>query len=598
MSDTDEVEYVGRFTNIRKKGNVLYFPDKEGKTWYELCEEVDIEKRSMNLITGEVKTHLRYWLNNEYHSIVIDRKDFTKNGLVGVLPARGIQITEASAGLLLDYLLYREKRTRIQFIHDRVGFFVINGERCYLHDQAYSKSGVIKSSYCGNLEISPKGSVDGELKLVKDEVLGWIPLECAWTLGFAAPILCLLRDMIALDNCIIHSYGASSSGKSTSSLLSISMFGMPSKNCSSGLYGSWASTANALVGRAAHIMGVPMVFDEAGILDRRVYGKIIYQFSQGLDKTRLTADSTLREKARFSSLFISNGENALLNDSNRNNGLKVRVLQFANVVWTKDSRNSTQITERLMDNYGNSGCHFVKSILKYSDDDLLLQFKEAKEHVMKSLVKIDNFSSRSSDKIAVIYLTAKLINKVFGIGLDEEGILRFLIKADESQVECRNLGYQAYTAVKESITSNMNKFVFKDNSLGHQIFSAQSDYAELPRNEIIGRIITDSSKVPTEAWILRSKLDKILSQAGFADADVVLSEWRDKGIIDTDKQKFTRKRSLYHNGDTVRVVILKLNGTEYDALDVEIDDTAEAIRTLRGIHVRETLEEVVEEDII
>lgn len=598
MTKNTEVEIIDRFTSVIKRGNSLYFPDKDKAKFYELCGDVDVEKILINLVTGEVKTHLRYWVNSEYHSLVIDRKDLTKNGLISVLPGKGVQITESTAAILLDYLLYREKLTKPEFIHDRIGFITIKGERYFLHDKAYSKSGIVKSSYCGNLAIIPKGTVEGELDLIKDEVLKNIPLECIWATGFAAPILCLLREMIALENCIVHSWGASSTGKTSAALLSISMLGVPSQNCPNGLYGSWASTQNGLIGRLANIMGIPMVYDEAGVFSGKDFSRQIYQIASGFDKTRLTSESVMKEKFSFSTIAISTGENAILNESNRNNGLKVRVLQFSNVVWTKNANNSSQITERLMDNYGNSGVHFVKHIMKYSDDNLLSKFKDAKEYVMKSLVKVDNFSSRSSNKIAVIYLTSKLINEVFGIGLDEEGILKFLIKADECQVESRNLGFQAYEAVKEQITSNLNKFVFKDTSLGHQLFSGESEYAEIPHNEIIGRLVSDSSKVKTEAWILRGKLDKMLKEAGFVEPEVVLSEWREKSIIDTDKDKFTRKRTLYNNGDVVRVVVLKLKGTEYDSLDNDSDSTIDSIRKLKGVYVRETVEEVVEEDII
>ena len=596
MVEANDIEFVDRFTRVQKRGKYLYYPDKNGKKMYELCGDVYPSKILMNLVKGDVKHHLRYWINGGYQELVLDRRDLTKSGLISVLPSRGVQITENTAGILLDYLLYMEKRTKVQYVHDRIGFITINGEKLFLHEKAHSKSGVIDSSYCGDLAIGCKGSIEGELKLIREEVKGHIPLETAWTLGFAAPILCLLRDMIALDNCIVHSYSRSSTGKTSSSLLSVSMFGVPSKNNPNGLYGSWASTPNALLARLNDVMGVPMVYDEAGILEAKVYAKVIYQMSSGLEKARLTSDSTLREKARFSTLIISNGENAILNDSNRNNGLKVRVLQFANVVWTRDSQNSTQITERLMENYGNSGVHFIKEILKYSDEELLCMFKDAKEHVMKSLAKTDDFSSRTSDKIAVIFMTSKLINKVFDIGLDEEGILHFLIKADESQVEDRNLGLQAYMAIKEQITANLNKFVFKDNSPGHQAFTGQPEFTELPRSEIIGRLVTGSNKIPQEAWILRSKLDMLLKDAGFIDPEVVLSEWKEHQIIDADKGKYTRKRTLYNRGDSVRVVVIRLKGTEYDSVDNDSDSTIEQIREVKGIHFRSIPEELEQVD--
>ena len=598
MLQKEELEYVPRFTNVRLRNHVLYTPGKAENKLFEICNEVDIDKIQMNLVTGVMKIHLKYWVNNEYQTLVIDRKDLTKTGLVSVLPSRGIQITENSVGILLDYLIYIEKKMTVEYIHDQVGFATIKGEKFFLHYNAHSHSGKINSTYSGKLLIQPKGTLEGELNLIRAEVTGQTPLELSWILGFAAPVTSYLRNAISLDNIIVHSYGRSSSGKSTSSLISVSTYGAPLKSASCGLFGTWMSTPYAIIGRLADNHGLPMVFDEASVMDSKGYAKILYQMAAGQERTRLSSDSTLKDKKNFDTLIISNAENAILTSDNMNQGLRVRVLSLKNITFTKSAENSERIIEGLQKNYANSGVVFIKRILDYEETEFLQKFHQCKAIVLKAFKKRDVFSNRAADKLAVIYLTAIIVEDVFKLGINVEGILDMLVSADEDQVEDRDLGFQAYLAIKEQVTVNLNRFVFKDNSIGRQSFSGQSEYSELPRNEIYGRIVTDSTKTPSEVWILRQKLDKMLKESGFTDAEVVLSEWREKGIISGEKGKFTKKRSLYNNGDVVRVVVISLKGNKYEEIDKGGDNTVKAIQDIKGIYVREDVPEVIEEDIV
>lgn len=566
MRNEKQVEFVSRFTVVKKVGNTLYCPIEKSDNYFELCGDVDIYRKYINLITKEVNIHIRYWNDNQYNDLFIPRKDLTKTGLVGVLPSRGVQITENSVGVLLDYLLYREKLAKTFYIHDRIGFATINGQRVFLHHRAHSQSGNIQSYYRGSLALTPKGTIEGELDLIKSEVLHNIPLECSWSIGFASTILCILRNSIAIDNFFAHMYGRSSSGKTTSSLISLSPWCLPGKISSESLFSTWSSTEGAVIGKLSNLRGLPVVFDESGMMESTVFSRLVYQASSGIEKSRLSGDFTVRSPKSFCALIISTGENAIINSQDRNAGLRMRVLQFKNIEWTKSASSASRITERLLENYGNTGVAFAMCLLAFPEDELLRRFKEEEEYVLKKMVKKDPLSARGAQKIALISLTSRLLNEAFDVGLHEEDILDFLLKADESQVEERNLGFMAYIAVKENVTSNLNKFVVRDGPASRQMFAHQPGHDEIPRGEIFGRIEYGSDMRPSEVWILRTRLDKILRDSGFVEPDIVLSEWRDKGIIDADRNKFTKKKTLFRNGDAIRVVVLKLTNQEYEKL--------------------------------
>lgn len=598
MLQIEGLEYFPRYTSVKVINHALYAPDKEGKRYFEFCNEVDIERCVINLMDGVMKIHLKYWVNGEYQRLVIPRKDLTKNGLVSVLPSRGIQITEGTSNLLLDYLLYREKNTELEFIHNGVGFHTIKGERVFLHTHAYSKSGLIKSSYCGGLAIQAKGTLEGELSLIRDEILTQIPLELAWITGFSAPVISYLRKLLSLENLIIHSFGRSSSGKTVSSLLAVSVLGAPLKTASQGLFGTWMSTPNALISRLADNCGLPIVYDEASVMnDPKVISNTIYQMSAGYDKTRLTSDSTLKEKFSFSTTIISNAESGILTNDNRNQGLRVRVLSLKNITWTKSASNSEEISRRIVQNYANSGIAFVKKLLTYEESDLIQRFNECKAKVLESYTKKDVFSSRAADKIAVIYLTSLIVEELFQLGINTEGILGLMISADEDQMEERDIGLQAYHSIREQTVNNINSFVYKDVGSVHPIFSNNTNTELLPKNRISGRVVMGSDNKPEEIWVLRSVLNTMLRQAGFTDSDVILHEWRDKNVIEADKDKFTRKRTLYKNGDNVRVVIIRLKGHVYETSEAQTDVSETLEDELNRYRLSKEMDEIIEDDI-
>lgn len=568
----ETLKFLPRFSDIMMNDHRLYIPSQDGKYGVELCNELDVEKTQVDIVSKEVTIYLKYWLHGNYHVLPIKRKDFIKAGLLAVLPARGIQITDSSAPSILNYLLLREQIAPVEYVHTHVGLVKIRDERVFLHSKAHSAKGDIQSTYIGNLKIKPKGTLEGELQLIREQVLGNTALECSWILGFSAAVISSLRGSLALDNIIVHSYGKSSTGKSTSSLLSIAPFGFPSKSDPNSLFASWMGTPNALVGRLSNNTGLPMVYDEASMQNPKIYAQILYQMSSGLEKSRLTPDSTLRDKGTWSTSIISNAENALLNQFNQNTGLRVRVLQFGNIHWTSSAENSTILTERLQDNFGNSGVAFVKHLLSYSEEQIIERFKEVKKYILDTMRLKDDFSTRSADKQACILLAAILVKEAFNLSIDLEGILEMLRSADEEQIQDRDIGRLAYLKIKEEIMVNVNHFIQPSNENVFQVGKTVVHAGTIPKIDIYGRLQFGDDASPCEAWILKGKLGMLLE--GFTDIDVILHEWREKGIIECDTGKYTKKRALYKKGGQVRIVLIKLVGNQYELDDDQFDETA------------------------
>ena len=568
---------------VKRVGTKLFAPEKNGDRMYEICEDIDVIKKIMDLQNGTMMILLKYFVSGMYKEVLIDRATFSKSGLLSVLPSRGVMITESNAGLVLDYLLYREQRIPVTYKHSQVGFVKIDGKRVFLHQKAVSEDQSIQSYYQGDLHLEQKGTLEGELKLIRECVLG-TTLEFAWILGFSAPLVGYLRDLVAIDNVIVHIYGSSSTGKTSASLLCLSTFDSPSKSRGNGLFGTWMSTPNALMGRLSGNNGLPVVFDEGSLIEPRHYASILYQFASGLEKSRLSHESSLREVKRWKTSIISTSENRILTSENMAQGLRMRVLNLANIQWTNSAEHSEELTRRLQENFGNSGIFFVKHLLKLKEEDVIHRFWECRDKILESLRERDTLSNRAAHKLAIIYLAAVMGEEVFNLNLNLPKILSMLVEGEAEQMEQRDMAYMAFQHVRDYVTSNISKFIHTETSNFRQTMDVNF-YDTLPKNEILGKVIK-SSKGPSEIWIIRSHFDKILRLGGFLDSDVILHQLRAKGVLMCDRSKYTKKKVLYRGGDTVRVVVLRLTGHEYEKVESsESEDDSQA----KGPDLRDSL---------
>ena len=575
MQELQDLSFIPRFTSVRLLDHVLYAQGKDGKTYYEICKEIDLVRVFADILSQQVHVQLKYWINNEYRYVTINRKDMTKGGILATLPALGIQVTENNASLVLDYLLFREEKSKVEFVHSKVGFMKVNGIRTFLHHKAYTADGSIESSYIGRLNLRPKGTLEGELKLIEDCVLGTTPLELAWIIAFSSPLVGYLRDVISLENIIVDVNGPSSTGKTSIALLSLSPYVLPNKTGGDGLFNSWMATVNGLSGCLVDNYGLPVVFDEGGLMDAKHFGSILYQFASGLEKARLSSDSLLKKRKSWSGSIISTSENTIIPADNRNEGIRIRVLSLKNVKWTSSAEQAETITTRVKENYGFSGIEFAKYLLSMKEEEVIFRFYESKDKVLAALKQKDSLSSRASHKLGIIYLAAEMASEIFKLDINLSGILSMLVDSEMEQAESRDLAEQAYSFIRDYVAGNINKFVHEGEAdYISRMYGGVS--AVVPKSEILGKIVSKNS-VPTEIWMIRRNLDRVLRLGGFTDPEIVLHKLREKNLLSADANKFTKKKVLHKGGDTVRVVVLRLTGHEYEKVESsESEDDSEA----------------------
>lgn len=552
---TNEKEYTHRQMKHKIQNGGIYLYNFKDEVWQYLCRYMEVVEVRTDLISGNVDVLLEYLHDSERKEMTLSREVFIKNKILNELPLKGIDVTDKNVTSVIDYLLSREEVAPRVNVHEAVGWVDLGGKRVFLLQQAIGSDR--ESEYCGELGIMPKGTYELWKEIIGQEVIGNYPLELALILGLSAPLASLLSKLLGIDVLFYHIYGNSTTGKTTALIVATSPFGFPSKG-SNGLIKTWLATDNALLGSLTGIHGLPMAIDEASVRVNSNYANMIYQIADGIEKGRMDKNGKTKPRGRWSGTFLSTAENSLLNNSNQNNGLRVRVQELGSLQWTNSAQNAEALKSGLAQNYGHAGLRFVEYLQELSDEVIIDYFKDCKEKVLQNIASHDSFTERIADKIAVVYMTAALASQALDLPLNVLEILQILLEAEASQFEDRDLGRKAYQFIKEEIMRNLNKFIYKDGLSCFNSSNGQYGEKELPIGEIIGRLDYVGKKM-TEALILKKQLEKLLIDGGFTDINVILTEWRGKGIINCDPGKFTRKRTLHNKGDAPRVVVIKMD---------------------------------------
>ncbi|MEK4712031.1 DUF927 domain-containing protein [Sporosarcina sp. FSL K6-5500] len=499
-------------------------PSKEQK--YYIGELSRIKDCCISIETGNVQLTLEYWYKKIRRERPISRgqlqkKEFTK------LMEYGVDATEGKVNKVLYFLDKQEKEDApLSYSHKGLGWGKYEDQLIFKHHDIRCPSGV-QSTYNGHFNIQPKGTFEAWQTIVEKHILKHQALEFALVLGFSATLNAYFSQFTSMDTLVVHIFGDSSTGKTTATRVATSAFGRPTTT-DGGLVLTWNSTANALINQLKGIHGIPIGLDEASMNGMKDFSKMIYQLAGGEEKSRLNADIELREKGTWSGGFTSNAEHSLHAKSNQNSGLQVRLPEIGNEQWTDSAEHADSIKEGFEQNYGQAGPMFASHLLKQDNADLFERLKEKQQELVEVMVVQDQLTNRLAGKFAVIVLTATLMNELFSFQVDVDAIRDFIVKHEQDKVENRDIGQRAIAAIIPQIIQYQSFF--------------EGRMLERPAHQCYGSIREKPGY--TEVAILKPKLEEWLASAGFTDSSVVLRSLKDKGILDNDSGKNTRKRKL------------------------------------------------------
>jgi hypothetical protein len=229
----------------------------------------------------------------------------------------------------------------------------------------------------------------------------------------------------------------------------------------------------------------------------------------------------------------------MLNKTSKNTGLLVRLIEFSNIQWTESATQSEKIKRVCRENCGFAIYYIAKYLLNTPLDILEREFEEQRKLYLDSSTTKKEFADRISTKYAMLLLTAKIVSKVLKLNLNHKAILDLLVKNESSTFNDipSNVGERAYESLLEYVSTNKNYF-------GNGQFAPTI-------GEIRGVIKPDEIVIP------KDKFAKIMKELGFEDTKTIIKNWKDKNLLNCDRDRNTRKRKLTNESCEINCYVIK-----------------------------------------
>lgn len=532
ISSTENIQSIYKVTNNLTKSidskfeidkDYVYLIEQNGNR-KKISNYMELENIIRNIDTNLYEANIKYKGFGEYNNIKVKREDYLNRNKLRKLANKGLDVHDTNVNDLLSYFSESESEIKnIINVHSKIGFSKYKNKDVY---KLYKALG-IESTYVGGYTLEPKGEKSIYENMLEREVYGNTALELIIAVSFSSVIIGYIGEDLALDTNIFHIVGNSSIGKSTALKLAISLFGYPD-NKKDGLYSNYNATDNAILKKLCGDIGVPFAIDEISMSKTENFTEFIYALANGVDKDRLNKELELKEKGNWLTTILSNGEKSLIDSSNKNAGIHVRVIEAKNISWTKNSQNSENINRIIVENYGHIGIEFAEYVIKMGKEEVKKDFDKVKEEIYKEInsrIVIDKMIYRRCSKYASIILSAYYYQDMKNINLDIDGMIDILVKIEEESIKNRNFSKSAIDYIKQYVSNYRNKF---------------EGLRTKNQSEVMGKIISKNNYI--EVQMNKISFEKMIKQGGYEDKNVVLKELKDNRLLNCEKDRFTRSR--------------------------------------------------------
>ncbi|MNW54797.1 hypothetical protein D3C74_324160 [compost metagenome] len=279
----------------------------------------------------------------------------------------------------------------------------------------------------------------------------------------------------------------------------------------------------------------------------------------GKEKGRLDKESRLKESGAWSTTIVSNGERALTSKANHNIGIQMRILELGHIKWTKDAKSSDQIKHVIQQNYGHAGPKFAAYLLSKGTAQVVQMWKDWTQRITDAIPEQGHFSQRIAKKLAILMLTGEIAKDVLQLDFDLVSIQQLLIENEKVVQNDRDLGAKALDYFYEQFAMNRSSF----NDLKRiRSKGSHMDETVLENRKVFGGLYKKAGK--EFVYILPSVFNQWMKDGGFDEPKVVLKDWKTKGMLDTEEDRYTRKRKMHDESTSVIVYCIRLNPDETD----------------------------------
>lgn len=327
------------------------------------------------------------------------------------------------------------KEERYEYQHEQIGWDEINGSPIFKLCNIIKSDSTIASKYIGGLRIKRKGCYEEYIKGIKELIIGNTYLELAWCVSVAG----VISSTMGIDdtNLVINYYGESSSGKTITSKIMLSMWSLASK-----LFMSFNSTDNEMERKFGQYKILPAVIDDklvsisGEVNEKRSASKLaeqLFRLSEGHVRGRMNSKDSLLE---YNCPVIMTSETSIVEAMAQTNTFgqyhRFIEIQCKKGQLTQDEEHANQIEALLEETGGVAGERFVQYFMnRYSSkEELTSQYYRVRGGVIK-ILKSRGISVRAANRIAMIMLAAELVKECFRININLGQMQELLLNSME-----------------------------------------------------------------------------------------------------------------------------------------------------------------------
>lgn len=488
-----------------------------------LCSGIDMNRVVKDYETGDIKYNLKIETKFGTTDFTANKNRIFDKRFDG-LTSKGLSINPGMDKNLIKLLAYLEEQTETIVEHRFLGF---KKNRFWGYSRDPTKR------YIGSLDLSSSESysMDELNELLDNSYM----LQLALVIGASSAVTGYLGQVLPLSTIIYHFYGDSSQGKTTALMAGESVWGRP--NIESGLLTTWNQTENALMQRLANNFGVAVSLDESSINNFHLTS-MLYNLSQGVNRQRCNINLENAPTKQWLTTILSSGESSLLEHTNQNTGLRVRVYEFDSPV-TLSAEHAQQCKLFFNSNYGYIGRELVTLLEKLDFEAVKNEYDKQKTHFLDTISEEASLSvsERIAENFAVLLLTAKLL-KHLNVKINTQKILKLLINEHETIGNTIDLGRHVYNAIKLRVAERKSLY---PNS------------AECDNRNVEGILQPDGTLM-----MLESTLNKLLRENNFSSKLVCLRALDNLGVL--KRQRTDTYFSLRKvNKVRVKTLVIDLN---------------------------------------
>lgn len=526
-----------------------------------LGKAVYITGITVNIEDNEARLKLALDYMGENKSITISRAELADNTLLQSLSRIGASVPKRHFDVLVDSLMLQEERMesngyRPTRVYNHLGWMYVpmrdaegNITHSELHYRANRLLGGCSAKYDGPYSVAPMGSYDEWRSMVNRDVVGHTPLELVLLAGLSAVVNGLISPLTTGENPIFHLCCGSGLGKTTALDLVASISSVPYDGekrsinkhgeiiVKRSIYGSWGSTENATTAQCSGNKGAPIILNELGKYEGKDMSRIVYNLSEGTDKTRLNTQMKAYTSESYATSIISAGEISLIGRCvDKVNGLYNRVMEIEEPLTT-DHDHSRRIKATCRNHNGWAAPALAQYILDNGGVNLVLPIYKGYCQSLLTVLPATPSSARYIEKFAALIMTtAELTRKALDIPFDTAGILDYFVQYEATHGQQRNVSADSYSIVIEACRTNKKSFYVKGET-----DPAVKSYGKITYPN---KILDDGRIVLEEYAIRRSFLEQTLDKNHFPNISTCVKEWKTMGVLDCDADRPTRSRLI------------------------------------------------------